>query len=283
MKQRLPYGWAYMFRHRTLGELGRIVLEERDGGHTQVSREVVGNPADPMTDTRRRIFEPLALELTRRMKACTGPTPAGLRAIPLSRPSEPTEMIESKLMQCQRCDAFVAMLIFAPNATDPGRFEDYAHKMYPEYTRRNLPTWIIGPALGCGPLIDRPADILKIWPDREAMQRLRPEQFNPIVDELAAQHCNGGISMNLTAEQLQLAWKIHAKVEDLLEAGSDDMTIFKEMCDFMPQFKRLLDGSRQQRGVMDELCRRYVGFYRYATILETIAAGIASGEIKVPK
>ncbi len=53
----------------------------------------------------------------------------------------------------------VAMLIFAPQATDPGGFEDYARKMYPEYTRLDLPTWIIGPALGDGPLIDRPADI----------------------------------------------------------------------------------------------------------------------------
>ncbi len=34
----------------------------------------------------------------------------------------------------------VAMLIFAPQATDAGGFEDYARKMYPEYTRLDLPT-----------------------------------------------------------------------------------------------------------------------------------------------
>jgi hypothetical protein len=28
---------------------------------------------------------------------------------------------------------------------------------------------------------------------------------------------------------------------------------------------------------MDELCRRYDGFHRYAKILETIAAGIEAG------
>ena len=49
----------------------------------------------------------------------------------------------------------VAMLIFAPGATDVGGFEDHARKMYPEYARLNLPTWIIGPALGGGPMIDR--------------------------------------------------------------------------------------------------------------------------------
>ena len=34
---------------------------------------------------------------------------------------------------------------------------------------------------------------------------------------------------------------------------------------------------------MDGLCLRFWGFYRYAKILERIAAGIASGEIRVPK
>jgi hypothetical protein len=53
------------------------------------------------------------------------------------------------------------MLSFAPVATD-GRFEDYARKMYPQYTRLNAPAWIIGPAFGAGPLIERPADALKV-------------------------------------------------------------------------------------------------------------------------
>jgi hypothetical protein len=31
-KQRLPDAWAYVFRHRVLGELGRILLQELDDG-----------------------------------------------------------------------------------------------------------------------------------------------------------------------------------------------------------------------------------------------------------
>src|SRR5262249_49800275 len=46
---------------------------------------------------------------------------------------------------CERCGTVAAMLIFAPNATDPGHFEGYAHKMYPHYNHLNVPTWIIGP------------------------------------------------------------------------------------------------------------------------------------------
>jgi hypothetical protein len=122
------------------------------------------------------------------------------------------------------------------------------------------------------------------WTGQSPVQPANPSDYQALTLKIWCRRIGPVNGLQpLTAEQLQLAWKIHAKVEDLLEAGSDDMTIFKEMCDFMPQFKRLLDGSRQQRGVMDELCRRYAGFYRYATILETVAAGIASGEIKVPK
>jgi hypothetical protein len=99
------------------------------------------------------------------------------------------EVVESRLIPCERCGTMVAMLIFAPQATDAGRFEDYARKMYPEYTRLNLPTWIIGPALGSGPPIDRPAEILKIWPAREPMQRQRPAEFNSMLDRLITEHC----------------------------------------------------------------------------------------------
>jgi hypothetical protein len=98
-------------------------------------------------------------------------------------------MIESKIIPCERCGAVGAMLFFAPEATDPGRFEDYARKMYPQYNHLNVPTRIIGPTLGERPLIERPADVLKVWPTREPIQRLPPAQFNPLLDELATRHC----------------------------------------------------------------------------------------------
>ena len=87
--------------------------------------------------------------------------------------------------------------------------------------------------------------------------------------------------MNLTAEQMQIASMIDTKVQALSGAGYDDATILGEMLDYMPGFKRLMDTS--QRGDMDELCRRFPSFYRYAKILESVAAGIQSGSIKVPK
>ena len=64
--------------------------------------------------------------------------------------------------------------------------------MYAEYTRLNLPTWIIGPALGSGPLMDRPADMLKVWPARAPIERQRPAEFNALIDRLAGGHCGLG-------------------------------------------------------------------------------------------
>jgi hypothetical protein len=87
-------------------------------------------------------------------------------------------------------------------------------------------------------------------------------------------------AVNLSAEQLQIASLIDAKVQRLVREGHDDLTILGEMLDYMPEFKLLLDSGH---GTMDELCRRFAGFYRYAKILETVAAGIQSGAIQVPK
>jgi hypothetical protein len=189
-KQRLSNAWAYVFRHRVLGELGRILLQELDDGRCHISCEVVGDPSDPMTTQRTAIFKPLGLELSRQMEAAFGTTPEDAGPVdPPPRPREAKEVIESKIIPCERCGSVEAMLIFAPKATDPGRFEDYARKMYPQYNRLNVPTWIIGPALGEGPLIERPADVLKVWPTREPIQRLPPAQFNPLLDQLVTRHC----------------------------------------------------------------------------------------------
>lgn len=188
-KRPLPGGgWSYNFRHRTLGALGRILLQDLAGGRgTHVSCEVAGDPADPRTAECRAIFEPLGLEISRQMGQATGPYAGQQSPAPPMRPVEPTEVVESKLMQCRTCDAFVAMLVFAPGATDAGRFEDYARMMYSEYVRHGLPTWIIGPALGSD--LEDPADILQVWPTRKKLQRFSPGQFNPRLARLAERHC----------------------------------------------------------------------------------------------
>ena len=48
-KQTVSDGWAYLFRHHSLGQLGRIVLRETADGRTHISCEVAGDAHDPMT------------------------------------------------------------------------------------------------------------------------------------------------------------------------------------------------------------------------------------------
>ena len=186
----LPGGLAYVFRDKAIGELGRILVQDRGPGQCQISCEVVGDPSDPMTVVRAGIFKPLGKKLSDLLEMQIGSVPdSEQRGSAPASPPDTGEGIEGKLMQCERCGASAAMLIFAPGATEPARFEDYARLMYPEYTRLNLPTWIVGPSLGGGPLEDRPADILQVWPVRGSMERLRPNEFNARIDRLVASHC----------------------------------------------------------------------------------------------
>jgi hypothetical protein len=47
--------------------------------------------------------------------------------------------------------------------------------------------------------------------------------------------------MNFAAEQIQIASLISKRVQELAATGLDDVTLFGEMADYMPGFKRLMD------------------------------------------
>lgn len=85
--------------------------------------------------------------------------------------------------------------------------------------------------------------------------------------------------MALNAEHLRIAALIDARVRQLELAGCDDLSILAEMSSLMPDFKFLLDSAGQHG--MNELCARFGAFFHFAKILETLAAAIQSGEIKV--
>ncbi len=188
-KEPLSDGTAYVFRHEELGLLGRLILRDIAGANCHISLELSGDPDDPMTEKRAAIFKPLGMELASRLEKQLGSAGTVQGLTPPSSPPPSHELVESKMMQCEQCDAGVALLIFADQATDHGGLEDYARKMYPQMQQLNLPTWVIGPPTGEEPLPERPADIMKVWPEREPVQRLRPNEFNPIVDQLARTHC----------------------------------------------------------------------------------------------
>ncbi|MCK5507266.1 MAG: hypothetical protein KAI50_01955 [Desulfobacterales bacterium] len=77
--------------------------------------------------------------------------------------------------------------IFADNAWTPDRLEDYAQMMYPNYSEVGLPTWIIGSPLNN--LMDAPAYFLKVWPEREPVCLLTPDEFDPVICKIQESHC----------------------------------------------------------------------------------------------
>jgi hypothetical protein len=78
-----------------------------------------------------------------------------------------------------------------------------------------------------------------------------------------------------------LAELLDKKVNGLVKTGvSDDSILLSHMAADMPMFKQLMDLSDKDE--MNELCAAYPGLYRFAKLLERIAAGIQSGDIDVP-
>ncbi|MGL4964722.1 MAG: hypothetical protein ACRC67_26080, partial [Inquilinus sp.] len=103
--------------------------------------------------------------------------------------ANPGLLLENKLLQCLRCGAGVGRLVFAPEATNPARFEDHARMLFPTFAGLDVPTWIIGPDLAGGPPETRPAEIMQVWPVRGPIRRLSPALFNPELDALQEGHC----------------------------------------------------------------------------------------------
>jgi hypothetical protein len=189
IRQPMPGGIAYVFRDVELGELGRLAVESAPDGQTRLTSEVAGHPGDPMMSRRIELLEPLCRELSGILESVYGPGRGPTPPLPV-RPPRPTGQLPVKEVRCEQCGRMVALLVFDDGATDDGRFEDCARMMYPHLERHNVPAWIIGPELGGGPMKRRPANILKVWPQREPMECLRPDEFNPRLEELVARHCH---------------------------------------------------------------------------------------------
>ncbi len=87
--------------------------------------------------------------------------------------------------------------------------------------------------------------------------------------------------MPLTAQHLQQAGLIDDFVKTTFARGGNEEDLLRTMMDYMPAFKRLLDSTTSAE--MDELCRRFDGFYRFASLMESLAKGLADGVIEVPE
>ena len=189
-QQPIAGGMIYQFRHKSLGELGRLVLQDRADGQCQITSEVIGDPDDPMTKKRSKLFRPISEQLTAALDTAVGGKAGRPIDVPaqVKTPTAPMERIPSTQIPCDRCGQVAAHLIFADYAREVGELEDCARKMYRIYKKVNVPTWVIGAPLGM-PSDHTPALTLKVWPDRQQAQPISPADFNTALDELLAQHC----------------------------------------------------------------------------------------------
>lgn len=191
-KVRLPQGWAYIFRHKALGQIGRIVLRPHPDGRTIASAEVTGEPDDPMTEKRREIFEPIGNKLVKALEDAmiARGRPA---AEPMNPPPSPipgqTTQIATKMFNCTKCGANVGLIIFAEPGLNDGVLEDSYRMMYQKIIGFNVPTWIVGEISGEGNPMKNKARIMKVHPHREPVFEGSPEMFNPMLQALENQHC----------------------------------------------------------------------------------------------
>jgi hypothetical protein len=135
-KDRIEDQWVFTFRHAEIDDIGRIRLKGT-GNITMINLDVIGDPGDPMTARRREIFEPIGMRIANQMESVVG----GGAEAPIATPQPTPEktMVESQIMLCEECGAYVAVLIFADNAWTPDVLEDYARMMYSSYLKMDLP------------------------------------------------------------------------------------------------------------------------------------------------
>lgn len=85
--------------------------------------------------------------------------------------------------------------------------------------------------------------------------------------------------MDITNKQRERAERIDFFVKTTIESGGTDEDILIGMYDYANDFKSLMD--ELPSGGLNLLCNQYDGFFRYAKLLENLAGGLQSGEIKI--
>lgn len=179
---------VYIFRHVSLGELGRILILPHPGNQTQFVCEVCGDEDDPMTQTRREMLEPVMHGILDMMEKTLGVGEG--TSLPFSLQKEQS-VVKSEIMPCHHCGAPTAMMIIVENAFTVDRLEDHARLMYAKFKELNIPTWIVGTEKKV--CIDGEwmgeSLVLKVWPKRELAKIMRSSELNQQLKELMQRHC----------------------------------------------------------------------------------------------
>ena len=180
----------HIFRHNLLGDLGRIVIIPNSNTKTNIHYEIAGDPDDPMTKRRQKIFEPIAREITEAMDEILGKSDEAVDEYNIQNEGC---LIPSKVFPCPKCNEVTAMMLFDDNATTQGELEDHVRLMYSKVKELNVPTWVVGKEIE----IESPDGIqygkaisMKVWPNREEVKYIDSNEFNHIIDTYMNSHCS---------------------------------------------------------------------------------------------
>jgi len=269
---------AWEFRHRDMGRLGRISLKAM-GGQTLIINEAAGDRDDPLTAKRKEIFEPIARELSTRMEKILGKG-KGTPPKHIEAADEPSMSVAIKIIQCETCGEPAALIVFADLAKTPDEMEDYARMMYRQIADRNLPAWILGCALtDPDEDPDAPSYAMKVWPEKERIQLVTPDQILPDIDEAAENHCKKDRPKKDTnREQLNLVKKIDDFVRNIEAAGGGEEKLLENLYHHMYNFRKLMKLCSEDE--LNFFTKTHPGFGRYAHMINNIAGTLKSGFIK---
>src|SRR5688572_22614311 len=89
-----------------------------------------------------------------------------------------------------------------------------------------------------------------------------------------------GEAKRRAVENRRMASRIDERIKRLDASGMQETEILPAMEEYMADFRYVMMHASGRE--MDALCDEFAGFYRFAKILETLASGLASGEIRVP-
>ncbi|MBX2843580.1 MAG: hypothetical protein KTR26_17540 [Flammeovirgaceae bacterium] len=181
--------YTYIFRHTTLGEIGRIIVQPLPNGETNMVTEIPAGD-DPNMEKRKAIFIPLSEEILGLMGKVAGKGTYKGKLPPRPNTSQ-NELVRNHQIPCEKCGQLAVVLIFPPHAIEKGHFEDYARKMYTQYRNWNVDTWIIGTPAGPRDGANTPTNILKVWPEKGELIHTTANEFNMHLLRVLDSHCSG--------------------------------------------------------------------------------------------
>lgn len=180
---------AYIIRHENLGDLGRIVVSEKQG-MCHFSSELIGDPQDPTTKKRLEILEPITKAMIAEIEKSTQSKMQDTDSHHFQQNIMPNyHKIPSKILPCLKCNQIVVQLIFAENADNQALMEDHYRMVYPKIKEMNIESWIVGKEQ-----IIRHQNIItyvmKVWPQKdEIAYKISFDEFNQKIKRLQNGHC----------------------------------------------------------------------------------------------